>query len=71
MHRTDPTKSDVSVRVNISAMYWAGTIKLSRILGIWRRKRSALERRIKKLWSVQVDEQVFKSVNLTVPEPDG
>ena len=28
-------------------------VKLSRILGFWRRNRSALERRINNLWSVQ------------------
>ena len=44
-----------------------GTVKLSRILGIWRRNRSALERRINNLGSVQGDEQVLESVNLTVP----
>ena len=67
VHRTEPTKSDVSVRVNISSMYWAGTIKLSGILGFWRRNWSALERRINNLGSVQSAEEVLKSVNLTAP----
>ena len=44
-----------------------GTVKLSRILGFWRRNRSALELRINNLGSVQGAEQVLKSVNLTVP----
>jgi len=44
-----------------------GTVKLSRILGFWRRNRSALERRINNLESGQVAELALKSVNLTVP----
>ena len=44
-----------------------GTVKLSRILGLWRRNRSALELRIDNLGSVQGAEQVLRSGNLTVP----
>ena len=32
---------------------FGGTVKLSRVLGFWRRNRSALERKINNLWSVQ------------------
>ena len=42
-----------------------GIVKLSRILGFWRRNRSALELRINNLGSVQGAEQVLKSINLT------
>ena len=34
----------------------AGTVKLSRILGVWGRNRSDFERRINNLWSVQSSE---------------
>ena len=51
----EASSTDTPLRVSavVPASHRKGTVKLSSILGFWRRNRSELERRINNLWSVQ------------------